>query len=78
MIEWKVCHELVSVLEEFACSMYIRKRAKDIVKVRSDMLKDKCGLNKLDPKKHFSIASLPPCRLALEPIIRLVCGKELI
>ena len=68
--EWVVTEELLTMLEEFTCALYGRTKDKDVNKVRTDKLKEKCGINKLDPKKDFHIASLPPCRMALEQHIR--------
>ena len=50
--------------------MYGKKKDSDINKVRADKLKEKCGINKLDPTKNFHIAPLPPCKMALEQHIR--------
>ena len=70
--DWEVPDDLIDVLEEFTCALYGKKKDKDINKVRVDKLKEKCGVNKLDPKKNFQIASLPPCKMALEQHIRRV------
>ena len=56
----------MNVLEEFTCFMYGKKNECDVNKVRADKLKEKCGIDKLDPNKDFHFASLPPCKMALE------------
>ena len=69
---WHIDEGLIDSLEEFTCALYGRKKDTDINKVRADKLKEKCGIDKLDPTKNFHMASLPPCKMALLQHIRRV------
>ena len=67
---WNIDESLIDSLEKYTCVLYGKKKDSDINKVRVDKLKEKCGINKLDPTKNFHMASLPPCKMALEQHIR--------
>ena len=71
--ELEVPEELFVGLEELTCAIYGRPRFKSVDTLRFTLIKEKSGDgNELQIGRNIDLATLPPCRAALQQHIRRV------
>ena len=72
---WDISDDLLTDLEEFTCAIYGRPKYKSGNSLRTDVLREKCGREKLDPKKNFIIGTLTPYNIFAELTTSLEYGS---